>query len=119
MNDLFDFYQLDELMSADPDELRQVLWDLFKDFGESVSALPGKLDRLNEIAMEAHQLRGVSSSFGLKKLAERAKDLENTANQGDQQTVIRLITEVQQLLKLSEDELRKARPEYFVPPLRF
>ena len=115
MNDLFDFTQLDELMSADPDELRQVLWDLFTDFRKSFAALPEKASSggLGDISMEAHQLRGVSASFGLKRLSDTARDLEMAAGEGNVEKSRELITTVRELLDESERELKVQRPEYF------
>jgi hypothetical protein len=115
MNDLFDFNQLDELMSADPEELKQVLWDLFKDFGLSFAALPAKVEAgaLPDVAMEAHQLRGVASSFGLKLVSDTAKDLEFTANRGDATRSLELIQQSRDLLVESERQLRELRPAYF------
>lgn len=115
MNLLFDFNQLDDLMSADPDELKQVLWDLFTDFRKSFAGLPAKVDAgaLSDVAMEAHQLRGVAASFGLKLLSDSAKDLETIANAGDADQARAMITKIQDLIDESEQELKVQRPQYF------
>lgn len=114
MTELFDFAQLDELMSADPEELKVVLWDLFTDFGKSFAELHAKAEiSLADVAMEAHQLRGVASSFGLRELSDQSRDLEFAAQRGEQERSLELISAIQKQLILSEQQLRILRPRYF------
>ena len=86
---------------------------IIEDFLHDLPAMIEKLTSpdnavpVGELARLAHSLRGIGLSFGLVKLAEHCRALEDAATAGDAQSQAQLMTALPGLAKASETALRQ------------
>jgi len=117
---LFNFHQMQEVMSDESSELIELLQSFFEDVGDRLTKLKGllQINDLKAISKESHQIKGMSASFGLSALARAASALETTAQAGNSGAMSGLVISLEAAYRETVRELKRMKPHYFAPPAR-
>ncbi|MGE5436941.1 MAG: response regulator, partial [Syntrophothermus sp.] len=106
-SDYFDFEHFDKMSSGNTEFQKEILKTFFEDINKRCTklqrlVLDGQIDK---ITLEAHSIKGASSSIGAKMVSAEAYAIELSAKHNDIESVRTRTTELIKIFKKTQEEL--------------